>query len=249
MIGGNSRWMRGEPLDVLASALGDQQQRLGQLHNPVLEQRLQGSVIRLLRGLGALPGGQGALAAPLAVPDPAMAPDPWCLVTDCATAYLLNRRDDWPRLLLQAPAAETALSGFCALSELVFFTALMRVELCRHVTSRRRTELLRLLLHDETRMTLWSEQNPATFGHRRALLEAEKAALMEQHGQASHAFEDAIARSADANCLHIQALANEGYGRYWLRQGRRPVALYFIAEAQRLYRYWHAPAKLLQLQG
>jgi predicted ATPase/AraC-like DNA-binding protein len=249
MIGGNSRWMRGEPLDVLASALGDQQQRLGQLHNPVLEQRLQGSVIRLLRGLGALPGGQGALAAPLAVPDPAMEPDPWCLVTDCATAYLLNRRDDWPRLLLQAPAAETALSGFCALSELVFFTALMRVELCRHVTSRRRTELLRLLLHDETRMTLWSEQNPATFGHRRALLEAEKAALMEQHGQASHAFEDAIARSADANCLHIQALANEGYGRYWLRQGRRPVALYFIAEAQRLYRYWHAPAKLLQLQG
>jgi hypothetical protein len=72
---------------------------------------------------------------------------------------------------------------------------------------------------------------------------------MEQHGQASHAFEEAIARSADANCLHIQALANEGYGRYWLRQGRRPVALYFIAEAQRLYRYWHAPAKLLQLQG
>jgi tetratricopeptide (TPR) repeat protein len=236
--------MQGEPLDTLVGPALAQLQQLRQAQNPAVEQALKESTLRLLRELGVLP----PESAPETTPAPDDACAPWTLVTDCVTAYLLRRHEEWPRLLRQLDRAANRLGGDPALAELTLFAGLIRAELCQGASGRERENLLHALRHDEARLELWSSRNPPSFRHRHGLLLAEKLALLGQADRAIDAYEGAIRDSDASGDLHLQALARERYGRYWLCQGRGAVARAMLLEARHLYDVWGAPAKVAQLR-
>ncbi|MFC6672616.1 hypothetical protein [Marinobacterium aestuariivivens] len=245
LVGCHSRWMQGTPLSTLLPLAEAALDRGKDPACTVAGQALRASLRHLLDALGS-----PALATAAPVQDEPGAPcvdSPWLLLSRTLTAYLLEPPRAWPALLPEIEQALPRLDGYCAQAELTLLGALMRAELCRHSTGRRRQALLDRLQLDETRLELWSAQNPSTFACRAALLRGDRAALLEQPDLAERAYEAAIALSEESACLHIQAIACERYAGYWLRRGRPGVGRLLLNEARQLYERWQAPAKAAQL--
>ncbi|MEH6625382.1 MAG: AraC family transcriptional regulator ligand-binding domain-containing protein [Motiliproteus sp.] len=167
----------------------------------------------------------------------------WQGMTDICTSYLLEQQHLWPRLLSLEPQLELQLGGQYATTEMLFFTALMRLKLCQNSNQQQQNALLKEITFIETRMELWARDCPQNFAHRRALIGANRAMLQQLPDHAMELFEKAIDGAESQGYLHHQALANEHYGRFWLARGSRKVAQYFIAEAQQLYQRWGANEK------
>ena len=98
------------------------------------------------------------------------------------------------------------------------------------------------------RMRDWAEHSPTNFGHRYALVVAEAAALRGDTAAAVHAYERAIAESAEHGFLQVEALANERYGRFWLDRGNQRLATIYLDAARDRYTAWGALAKVSDLQ-
>ncbi|HTI00297.1 MAG TPA: AAA family ATPase [Acidisoma sp.] len=96
-------------------------------------------------------------------------------------------------------------------------------------------------------LKVWAALNPASFGHKQRLIEAEQARL---HGDALGAmqcYEAAAAAAAASGFVHDQALAHERAARHGAALGLTLAARQHRRTAMECYRRWDAGAKAASL--
>lgn len=110
----------------------------------------------------------------------------------------------------------------------------------------------------QARLQKYHTHNSANFAHLFYLIEAERA-LHESKPDASIQAPESLLRAArlydqsieaakQHGFLHIQALANERCGEWWLSQGFSHIAGIYLLEACRLYEIWQCKPRVYLLQ-
>lgn len=94
----------------------------------------------------------------------------------------------------------------------------------------------------------WARANPAGFGHRVALAEAEIARANQQHGDAAVLYERAIALAGQGNFAHEEGLACLRAASFFAAQGNDRVAGLYRRGALGAWQRWGATALVRQLQ-
>jgi len=96
-------------------------------------------------------------------------------------------------------------------------------------------------------LEIWSENCPANFENRAALVGAEIARIEGRFVDAEELYEKAI-RSAHANGFaHNEAVANEVAGRFYAARGFEKIAHAYLRDARYWYQQWGAGGKVRQI--
>ncbi|MDY7574786.1 diguanylate cyclase [Actimicrobium sp. CCI2.3] len=93
----------------------------------------------------------------------------------------------------------------------------------------------------------WAQLNPANHAAGNWLVQAELARTHNDMPLALGFYQQAIDAAHDSGYLHVEALANELCGQFWLAHCQPRVAATFLQEALGLYRRWGADGKVAQL--
>jgi PAS domain S-box-containing protein len=130
-----------------------------------------------------------------------------------------------------------------------FFTALALAARHDEVAPEARGALLDGILECEARLRAQALHNPATFGPRLALVEAEVARIEGRHLEAMRGYETAIASARERGFVHVEAIASEVAARFHLRSGLATSAAAHLRAAHAAYRRWGADAKVKALEA
>ena len=98
------------------------------------------------------------------------------------------------------------------------------------------------------RMERWAGHCPANFLPFKLLMEAERARLAADCGQAASFYDQAIAAIHEYGFIRYEALFNEQAAKFYLGIKARKAALPYLKEANYLYGRWGATEKVKQLQ-
>lgn len=163
-------------------------------------------------------------------------------------AYYFDDRGSWEDLTDKLDLIEKGLPEQIDIADGIFYASLMLLERCSGGTSDEQARYRRCLESLESRIKVWAHSSPETFSHKYTLIEAEKAQLSGDPLRAMALYDTAIEMAGDSRFMHMEALCNELYGKFWLRQGRHRIAQLYLQEARYLYLLWGASAKAVQLQ-
>lgn len=161
------------------------------------------------------------------------------LVNRMVCATILGELDRAIDLATRVEGMLALMGPAPAMGDLVFFGALARA------ARDGGTDALDAAL---TQVNGWAALCPANQEGRRALLQAERDGIAGDVHAAADAYDAAITHAAQHNHLHIEAIANERAGRFYLARGRRTLAFAYLSEARRAYGRWGAAAKVAQLE-
>ncbi|MFZ6029063.1 MAG: GAF domain-containing protein [Chloroflexota bacterium] len=98
------------------------------------------------------------------------------------------------------------------------------------------------------KMRRWSEQAPMNFQHKADLIEAEKARIQGQVGEAIELYGRAIQGAREHGYIHEEALAYECEAAFYLALGREDFAQFSLTKARDGYRTWGATRKVENLK-
>ena len=99
-----------------------------------------------------------------------------------------------------------------------------------------------------SQLQTWAENSPQNFSHWAALLGAETAAVRGDVVSAMDGYERAIAEAARHGFVHVEALTNECYARFWQARGNDEITGIYLRAAERCYSRWGASAKVEDLK-
>ncbi|MBU2870868.1 diguanylate cyclase [Colwellia sp. E2M01] len=94
----------------------------------------------------------------------------------------------------------------------------------------------------------WSVHSDKNYLHKYYLLSAEIAQVQQNDKAATEFYAKALDAVEAANFIHIEALINERYAKYWRNIGQNRIAENCIKDAHYLYSRWGATAKCTQLE-
>ncbi|MCA9796176.1 MAG: hypothetical protein KC910_30425, partial [Candidatus Eremiobacteraeota bacterium] len=123
---------------------------------------------------------------------------------------------------------------------LAFYSALIEMATAVEVSPTVETAL--------QRMRVWAESCPASYEHKRLLLEGEAARLRGDFLAARRFLRAAIRNAANQSFLHEEALGWELLGRNFILGDERETAITALRQARQLYALWGAQAKVRQLE-
>jgi PAS domain S-box-containing protein len=97
-------------------------------------------------------------------------------------------------------------------------------------------------------LEVWAEHSPQTFENRAALAAAEIARIEGRILDAQDLYEKAIRSARVHGFVHLEALANELAGLFYVARGNEKIAATYLREARNCYLRWGAEAKVRQLE-
>ncbi len=103
---------------------------------------------------------------------------------------------------------------------------------------------LRIMQRAERRLAALAADNPANFAALRRLVHAERVRVGDVDGDPIVAYEHAIAAAREHGVVHLEALARERAGEYYLVRGLVELGRLQLARARQAYLRWGARAKL-----
>jgi len=106
---------------------------------------------------------------------------------------------------------------------------------------------LRLIRRAERELAGLAAHNPANFAALHRLVRAELLRLGDLDGDAIAGYEQAVAAAREHGMVHLEALARERAGEYYLRRGLVELGRLQLARARQAYLRWGARAKLALL--
>ncbi len=110
-------------------------------------------------------------------------------------------------------------------------------------------ELRNIIDKNQQELSLYTDNCTSNYLHKFLLINAELAHIDNQPLEAMELYEAAIETAGESHVIHVEALANERYGRFWLTQGRTQIAAIYIKRAYYLYSHWGNRAKTQQLES
>jgi len=111
-----------------------------------------------------------------------------------------------------------------------------------------RQQILATVAANQTKMENWAHHAPMNFQHKYYLVEAERARVLDNNGDAREYYDRAIALAKENEYLNEEALANELAGRYYLSRNQNPIAQLYLKEAHYAYQRWGAVAKVRDIE-
>lgn len=131
--------------------------------------------------------------------------------------------------------------------ELFFFGALTAAALWDGAGAEERVRLRSRIESHAAELRVWSSHCPENFLGRYALIRAEIARIDGKEGEAATHYDEAIRSSRAAGFAHIEAIACELAGRFYMRRNFSVLPGAYLREASARYSSWGATGKVQQL--
>ncbi|MDQ3337566.1 MAG: GAF domain-containing sensor histidine kinase, partial [Myxococcota bacterium] len=129
----------------------------------------------------------------------------------------------------------------------VLYRALTLAALHRSLDAAGRADAERTVRAAVDDLTRWSRGCAANFAHQAELVRAELARMTGEPVEAMRAYEAAIDGAREQRIVHLEALACERAGDFYLTSGATSIGLRLLQNAQTLYRVWGAIGKAAYL--
>ena len=172
----------------------------------------------------------------------------WLYYVKIRHAYLFDNKAEYPELIPQLSMIENTVSGHTKVPSSVFYVALLHLSLAEIKIGEERKLHLEALVPLEEKLNNWQSACPENILHKCLLIQAEKARLKGQKGEAIDSYEQAIAQARAQNYGNEEALANELAAKFYLSWGKEKVAAVYMQEAYYCYARWGAKAKTDDLE-
>ncbi|GAA6623708.1 AAA family ATPase [Scytonema sp. NUACC26] len=138
--------------------------------------------------------------------------------------------------------------GFTPVSEYPIYESLIVLNLYDTATPEQQAEYLQQVRTNQAQYKIWVDNCPENFLHKYLLIEAELYRIQGDRAQAADCYDRAIATAKANQFTHIEALAAEFAGRFYLAWGRERIAQDYLLDAYYGYVRWGAKAKTHDLE-
>jgi PAS domain S-box-containing protein len=133
-------------------------------------------------------------------------------------------------------------------TEYEFYTGLSRAALCDSAPLDERQCHLEELTAHRQQLELWAANCPENFEARATLMAAEIARIEGRDLDAERSYEQAIRSARESGFAHIQGIANELAGRFYLGRGLETNGYAHLRNASACFALWGADGKVKQLE-
>ncbi len=164
-------------------------------------------------------------------------------------SYLFH---DLTQALENAAIAEKNLESARSLRAAVsfhFYDSLARLAIFPKIPKPEQEQLLEKVAINQKKMEIWAHHAPMNNLHKFYLVEAERARVLGNNGEAREYYDRAITLAHENEYLNEEALAYELAGRFYLTRNQNPFAHYYLREAHYAYQRWGAKAKFQDLEA
>ncbi|MGK3985812.1 AAA family ATPase [Sorangium sp. So ce136] len=125
--------------------------------------------------------------------------------------------------------------------------ALAHAAACAEVPAEERSSHRDALAAHHRQLAIWAEHCPENFEAQRALCAAEIARTEGREFEAMRLYEQAIRSAHDGGFVHVEGLANELAGRFYMASGLDKNGVTHLRDARACYARWGADGKVKQL--
>jgi PAS domain S-box-containing protein len=108
--------------------------------------------------------------------------------------------------------------------------------------------ILKKVEANQEKIKRWSDYAPMNYLHKFYLVEAERARVLGNDGEAREYYDRAIALADQNEYLNDEALAYELAARFYLTRNQKHVARHYLQDAHYAYQRWGAVAKVKDLE-
>ncbi|MGB0384017.1 MAG: ATP-binding protein [Ardenticatenaceae bacterium] len=129
-----------------------------------------------------------------------------------------------------------------------FYESLATLAIVPETEKSKQKKLFKKVASNQKKMKHWAEQAPMNYLHKYYLVEAERARVLGQDGQAREYYDQAIELAAKHEYVNEEALAGELAGKFYLAKGRSKQANIYLRDAHYAYQRWGALAKVKDLE-
>ncbi|MEM7029866.1 MAG: GAF domain-containing protein, partial [Chloroflexota bacterium] len=162
--------------------------------------------------------------------------------------YLFDQYDQALEDMAACKKYVEGVTGFGVNSLLVWYDSLIYLARYPDQDSRTQKQSLKIVRANQKRLKYWAEQAPENHQHRYHLVEAERARVLGQEGDARIQYDQAIQLAELAGFVQDVALANELAARFYQSCHQPKLVAVYIRDAQDAYQKWGAQAKVDHLQ-
>jgi predicted ATPase/signal transduction histidine kinase len=138
-------------------------------------------------------------------------------------------------------------TGCIQLLDYHYFTALVIAAAFEKAPQERQREWRQALSAHVEQLREWTDNNPATFADKHALVTAELARIDGRDRDAMRLYDQAIRSARDNGFIQNEAVANEVAGRFFLERGLEAFGRTYLRNARSCYLGWGARGKVKQL--
>jgi predicted ATPase/GAF domain-containing protein/tRNA A-37 threonylcarbamoyl transferase component Bud32 len=129
-----------------------------------------------------------------------------------------------------------------------FYSSLAQLAVFPEVGKSEQECILEKVAANQEKMKTWAKYAPMNYLHKFYLVEAERARVLGNYGDAREYYDQAITLAQENEYLNEEALAYELAGRFYLARNQNHFARYYLHEAHYAYRRWGAKAKVKDLE-
>ncbi|RKZ74029.1 MAG: hypothetical protein DRR19_30450, partial [Candidatus Parabeggiatoa sp. nov. 1] len=130
-----------------------------------------------------------------------------------------------------------------------FYDSLSRLAVFPEAPEDEQQRILEKVTANQEKMETWAKHGPMNCLHKFHLVEAERARVLGNYGDAREFYDKAIAGAHENEYLNEEALAYELAGRFYLARGQNHFADYYLKNAHYAYQRWGAKAKVQDLEA
>jgi predicted ATPase/serine phosphatase RsbU (regulator of sigma subunit) len=165
-------------------------------------------------------------------------------VLKIASGYLFGKYTDCLDFVDRSKGLTYNLAGQLVETEYYFYESLLLTASYEETPPRKRKEYKKILAGNLKRFKRWTEHSPENFETMYLLLQAEVSVIYHHVERAMNLYDEAIQSAKENQFIHMEALANERTGLFYLSRNKKEIAGVYLAEARRRYAAWGAHAKV-----
>jgi predicted ATPase/signal transduction histidine kinase len=156
---------------------------------------------------------------------------------------------NFSRAVEYADKAETHLRGVAIVVPVYYlYRSLAQLAMFPTAPVFEQERILARVAANQEKMKLWAQHAPMNYLHKFYLVEAERARISSNEGEAREFYDKAITLAQEHEYLNEEALAYELAGRFYFARGQRHLARYYLHDAHYAYLRWGALAKVHDLE-
>jgi predicted ATPase/signal transduction histidine kinase/serine phosphatase RsbU (regulator of sigma subunit) len=158
----------------------------------------------------------------------------------------------YPQAVENANLAEPYLEGMMGtllVPVFHFYESLALLTVFFDKIEEEKQRILEKVTANQEKMETWAKHGPMNCLHKFHLVEAERARVLGNYGDAREFYDKAIAGAHENEYLNEEALAYELAGRFYLARGQNHFADYYLKNAHYAYQRWGAKAKVQDLEA
>ncbi|MEK8017789.1 MAG: GAF domain-containing protein, partial [Candidatus Parabeggiatoa sp.] len=129
------------------------------------------------------------------------------------------------------------------------YDSLIRLAVFSESPEDEQQRILEKVAANQEKMETWAKHGPMNCLHKFYLVEAERARVLGNYGDAREYYDKAIAGAHENEYLNEESLAYELAGSFYLARGQNHFADYYLKNAHYAYQRWGAVAKVRDLEA